>query len=82
MVTVVPGSEFINSTLYVVAQSLLLPVLVILLGVLVYVVIEAGGVISEYSMRRKTSFVEVEDFIYRISNPGTPENINRSCKYQ
>jgi biopolymer transport protein ExbB/TolQ len=75
MVTVVPGSEFINSTLYVVAQSLLLPVLVILLGVLVYVVIEAGGIISEYSMRRKTSFVEVEDFIYRISNPGTPENI-------
>jgi biopolymer transport protein ExbB/TolQ len=74
-VTVVPGSEFINSTLYVVAQSLLLPVLVILLAVLVYVVIEAGGVISEYSMRRKTSFVEVEDFIYSISDPGTPENI-------
>ena len=73
--TVVPGSEFINSTLYVVAQSLLLPVLVILLVILVYVVIEAGGIISEYSMRRKTSFVEVEDFIYRISNPGTPENI-------
>jgi len=74
-VTVVPGSEFINNTLYVVAQSLLLPVLVILLAVLVYVVIEAGGVISEYSMRRKTSFVEVEDFIYSISDPGTPENI-------
>lgn len=73
---VVPGSEFINSTLYVVAQSLLIPVLIILLGILVYVVIEAGGIISEYSMRRKTDFVEVEDFIKSISNQSTSENID------
>jgi biopolymer transport protein ExbB/TolQ len=75
-VTVIPGSEIVNSTLYVVSQSLLMPVLVILLIVLIYVVIESGGVISEYSMRRKTNFVEVEDFINNISNPGTPEKIN------
>lgn len=52
-----------------------MPVLVILLAVLVYVVIEAGGIISEYSMRRKTEFIEVEDFINEISEPSTPENI-------
>jgi biopolymer transport protein ExbB/TolQ len=79
-VAVIPGSEFINSTLYVVAQSLLMPVLIILLGVLVYVVIEAGGIISEYSMRRKTDFVEVEDFIKRISDTPTNENIEDVVK--
>lgn len=77
---VIPGSEFINSTLYVVAQSLLMPVLIILLGVLVYVVIEAGGIISEYSMRRKTDFVEVEDFIKQISDTPTTENIEGVIK--
>ncbi len=77
---VIPGSEFINSTLYVVAQSLLMPVLIILLGVLVYVVIEAGGIISEYSMRRKTDFIEVEDFIKQISDTPTTENIDGVVK--
>lgn len=78
--TSIPGSELINSTLYVVAQSLLMPVLIILLAVLVYVVIESGGLISEYSMRRKTEFVEIEGFINDISNPGTPEHIKDVVK--
>ncbi|MFY9637325.1 MAG: MotA/TolQ/ExbB proton channel family protein [Methanobacterium sp.] len=73
--TVIPGSEIINSTLYVVSQSLLLPVIITLLVILIYVIIEGGGIISEYSIRRKTSSVEVEDFIKNISNPGTPEKI-------
>jgi biopolymer transport protein ExbB/TolQ len=57
-----------------------MPVLVILLAVLVYVVIEAGGIISEYSMRKKTEFIEVENFINNISDPGTPENIEKVIK--
>jgi len=78
--TVIPGSEIINSTLYVVSQSLLLPVIITLLVILIYVIIEGGGIISEYSIRRKTSSVEVEDFIKNISNPGTPEKINKVIK--
>lgn len=74
--TVIPGSEIINSALHVISQSLLMPVVIILLIILGYVVIEAGGLISEYSIRRKTSLVELENFIKSISNPGTMENIN------
>jgi hypothetical protein len=54
-VTVIPGSEIINSILYMVSQSLFLPVIVILLIILVHVIIEVGGIISEYSIRKKTA---------------------------
>lgn len=74
--TVIPGSEFINSGLYVVAQSLLFPVIVILLAILVYVIIEAGGIISEYSIRRKLNPVEVEGFIKTIAELGSNDEIN------
>ena len=72
---VIPGSDIINSTLYVVSQSLLLPVIAVLLIMLVYVVIEGGGIISEYSIRRKTTFLEVESFITNISNNSSPAMI-------
>ena len=74
--TIIPGTEIINSSLYVVAQSLLLPVIAILLIILIYVIIEAGGLISEYSIRKKTSSVEVEGFIKSISDHGINEKIN------
>ncbi|MGB7969348.1 MAG: MotA/TolQ/ExbB proton channel family protein [Methanobacterium sp.] len=72
---VIPGSDIINSTLYVVSQSLLLPVIAVLLIMLVYVVIEGGGIISEYTIRRKTTFLEVESFITNISNNSSPAMI-------
>jgi len=74
-VTVIPGSEIINSILYVGSQSLLLPVIVILLIILVYVIIEGGGIISEYSIRKKRVLWGVEGFIKSISNLCTPEKI-------
>lgn len=73
--TTIPGSDLLSSALHVVAQSLLLPIIVILLAILVYSIIQAGGLISEHSSRIRTSSDEIEMIIQSISNPGTPEKI-------
>lgn len=73
--TAIPGSEIINSILYVIAQSLLLPIMVALIIILVYAIIQAGGLIAEHSSRIRTDSNEVERIIQGISNPGTPEKI-------
>jgi len=71
----IPGSEMLSSVLHVVAQSLLLPIIAILLVILVYILIQAGGLISEHSSRIRTDSKEIESIINGISNPGTPEKI-------
>lgn len=71
----IPGSEMLSSVLHVVAQSLLLPIIAILLVILVYAIIQAGGLISEHSSRIRTDSKEIERIIEGISNPGTPEKI-------
>ncbi len=78
--TVIPGSELINSSLYVVAQSLLFPVIIILLAIMVYVIIEAGGLISEYSVRKKIDPEEVESFIKTINEKTSSDEINLTIK--
>ena len=71
----IPGSEALSSLLYIVAQSLLLPVIAALLIAIIYAVIQAGGILSEYSSRIKTDVNEIEELINSISNPGTQEVI-------
>ncbi len=71
----IPGSEALSSLLYIVAQSLLLPVIAALLISMIYAIIQAGGILSEYSSRIKTDVNEIEGIIDCISNPGTPEVI-------
>ncbi len=72
---VIPGSDMLGSALHVISQSLLIPVIIGLLAFMVYSIISLGGLISEYSNRKKTDMGSVKKFIYDISNPGTPENI-------
>ena len=74
--TTIPGSEILSGTLHVVAQSLLLPIIVILLVILIYSIIQAGGLLSEHSSRIRTDSNEIDRVIQGISNPGTPERIN------
>lgn len=71
----IPGSEMLSSVLHVVSQSLLLPIIAVLLVILVYAIIQAGGLISEHSSRIRTDSKEIERIIDGISNPGSPEAI-------
>ncbi|ADC47895.1 MotA/TolQ/ExbB proton channel family protein [Methanobrevibacter ruminantium M1] len=67
MVTVIPGSDLLTSALNVVSQSLQIPVIVFLLIFAVYAVITVGGLISEYSSRKKVPVKVIKDLIYAIS---------------
>ncbi|MDO5842147.1 MAG: MotA/TolQ/ExbB proton channel family protein [Methanobrevibacter ruminantium] len=67
MVTVIPGSDLLTSALNVVSQSLQIPVIVFLLLFALYAVITVGGLISEYSSRKKVPVRLIKDLIFSIS---------------
>lgn len=67
MVTVIPGSDLLTSALNVVSQSLQIPVIVFLLLFALYAVITVGGLISEYSSRKKVPVRLIKDLIFAIS---------------
>lgn len=77
MTTSIPGSDILSSALHAVAQSLLLPIIATLLVILVYTVIQAGGLLSEHSSRIRTSSDEIDRIIKGFSNSGTPEKIKK-----
>ena len=63
----IPGGEFLTGSLDVISQSLTIPVLVILLIIVVISIITLGGVISEYTSRKKVPVGTVRDLIYKIN---------------
>ncbi len=75
MVTTVPGSEIITSGLNMISQSLQIPVIIFLVIFAIFAVITLGGLISEYTSRRKISVESLEKLIYNISNAESYEEI-------
>jgi biopolymer transport protein ExbB/TolQ len=71
----IPGSEMLSSTLHVISQSLLIPVIVGLLAFMLYAIISFGGLISEYTSRIRVSTDELERIISDFTNNGTSEGI-------
>ena len=64
----IPGGEFLTGSLDVISQSLTIPVLVILLIIVVISIITLGGLISEYTSRKKVPVGTVRDLIYDINS--------------
>ena len=58
--TTVPGSEIITSGLNMISQSLQIPVIIFLVIFAIFAVITLGGLISEYTSRRKISVDSLE----------------------
>lgn len=58
-----PGSEWLAKTLHLAAQSLLIPVIVCLLLCLAYALVELGGLLTEYGMRRRAGAAQVKDLL-------------------
>ncbi|WP_409200363.1 MotA/TolQ/ExbB proton channel family protein [Methanobrevibacter sp. DSM 116169] len=67
MSSVIPGGEFLSGALNAIAQSLIIPVILLLLVLIVYSIILAGGLISEYTSRKKVSVGEIKSIIYSIN---------------
>ena len=53
MVSAIPGSEILTSTLNMISQSLQIPVIIFLVIFAIFAVLAIGGLISEYTSRKK-----------------------------
>ena len=68
----IPG---LTGSLDVIFQSLTIPVLVILLIIVVISIITLGGVISEYTSRKKVPVGTVRDLIYKINSAASVDEL-------
>ena len=71
----IPGGEFLTGSLDVLSQSLTIPVLVILLVIVIVAIIALGGVIAEYTSRRKVPVGTIRDLIYEINAAESQEKL-------
>ena len=71
----IPGGEFLTGSLDVISQSLTIPVLVILLIIVVISIITLGGIISEYTSRKKVPVGTVRDLIYKINSAASVDEL-------
>ncbi|AGN16189.1 MotA/TolQ/ExbB proton channel family protein [Methanobrevibacter sp. AbM4] len=71
MAVSIPGGSFLTSLLNVISQSLLIPVLVILLICAFYVIIALGSLIAEYTSRKIVSVEEIDNLIENIDKSTT-----------
>ena len=60
------GSEILTSILHAMSESLLIPVIIILLIFVIFALISVGGLIAEYTARKKFSVKEGETLIRSI----------------
>ena len=80
MLTTIPGSEILTSSLNMISQSLQIPVIIFLVIFAVFAVLAIGGLISEYTSRKKVSPELIEELIYSISNAESPSQIKDIIK--
>ena len=71
----IPGGEFLTGSLDVISQSLTIPVLIILLVIVIITIVTLGGVIAEYTSRRKVPVGTIRDLIYDINAAESQEKL-------
>lgn len=80
MFATVPGSEFVTSVLNMISQSLQIPVIIFLVIFAIFAILTLGGLVSEYTSRKKLSIDSLEKLIYSISNAGSLEELKNIIK--
>ena len=80
MVSTIPGSEIVTSVLNMISQSLQIPVIIFLVIFAIFAILAIGGLISEYTSRKKVTPDIIEELIYLISNANSIEDIKNIIK--
>lgn len=80
MVSTIPGSEILTSALNMISQSLQIPVIIFLVIFALFAILAIGGLISEYTSRKKVTPDIIEELIYLISNANSIEDIKNIIK--
>ena len=71
----IPGSELLTAALNVVSQSLQIPVIIFLLIFAVFAVFTFGGLISDYSSRKKLTREYKEKLVFSLVNASSVEEL-------
>ncbi|WP_406534402.1 MotA/TolQ/ExbB proton channel family protein [Methanobrevibacter sp.] len=80
MVTTIPGSDILTSSLNMISQSLQIPVIIFLIIFAIFAVLTLGSLVSEYTSRKNISSDMIEKLIYSISNANSLEEIKNIIK--
>ncbi|MBQ6220973.1 MAG: MotA/TolQ/ExbB proton channel family protein [Methanosphaera sp.] len=75
MVSTIPGGEILSGVLNVIAQSLLLPVMILLVIFIIFAIIELGSILAEYTGRKKITGQDKEKIIKDIAKCKTQDEI-------
>lgn len=77
MATTIPGGDILTGILNVIAQSLLIPVMILLVIFIIFSVYEIGSILAEYTGRRQISGQKKDILIRNIS---ACEDNNQVCQ--
>nr|WP_319373492.1 MotA/TolQ/ExbB proton channel family protein [uncultured Methanobacterium sp.] len=69
------GTEILSNLLYLIAQSLFIPVIVVVLVFMTYAVLSLGGFLTEKFSRTKFDVNQTEALVRAISKSSTPEEM-------
>ncbi len=74
------GSEILSNLLYLIAQSLFIPVIIVVLIFITYAILSLGGFLTERFSRSKFDVDKTEALIRAISKSSTPEEMNEKVQ--
>jgi len=74
------GSEILSNLLHLIAQSLLIPVIIVLIGFITFAILSLGSFITEKFARTKFDVNKTEKLIRAISNSSTPEEMKEKVR--
>ena len=74
------GSEILSNALYLIAQSLLIPVIIVLFAFITYAVLSLGGFLTEYFSRSKFGVNKTEQLIRAISKSDNIEEMKGNVR--
>ncbi|WP_321423181.1 MotA/TolQ/ExbB proton channel family protein [uncultured Methanobacterium sp.] len=69
------GTEILSNLLYLIAQSLFIPVIIVVLVFMTYAVLSLGGFLTEKFSRTKFDVNQTENLIRAISKSSNPEEM-------
>jgi biopolymer transport protein ExbB/TolQ len=75
MASTIPGGDILSGALNVIAQSLLLPVMILLIIFIIFSVIEIGSLLAEYTSRVKITAKEKDILVKSIAISKTQEEM-------
>ena len=64
---IIQGTETLTSLIHIISESLLTPVVILIVVAIVIVILSFGGLINEFISRKAITSTELEDLVRRVS---------------